>query len=259
MPVRTRLLGGTAIALILGGGVAAANTIGVASSVERDVRGDVAGVVRPLSLGDSVSQNEMIETGDESAAQLLFRDRTSVTLGENARLTLNRFVYDPDAGAGAVVAEATKGAFRFVSGLAGAGNYEVRTPRVTIGIRGSIVEGYIDEETGAELYVLVQGLITVCLTDGRCVDVERPGDFLLIRPDGSIVGPSPWTGPMLNLNVGANFVRIQLRTELLDGADPLPRTREANEVLDAERLFDDLYDDAAPVVPPTPSVPPYAP
>jgi hypothetical protein len=31
-----------------------------------------------------------------SASQIVFRDRTKVSLGPNARLTLDEFVFDPD-------------------------------------------------------------------------------------------------------------------------------------------------------------------
>lgn len=238
--MRSRLspLKGAAIALLLSGGAAMGETIGVASSILRDVSGEVGGVRRQLASGDGVSLNEVVATADESAAQLLFLDRSSLTIGENARLTLNRLVYDPDAGVGDVVARAIKGAFRFVSGLAGPGNYTVETPLASIGIRGSIVEGYIDEASGAEAIVLVQGKITICLASGVCVDLDRPGQYVLIAPDGSIEGPLAWPGPVLNLNAGLNFVKAHIQRELLGGEDPLSGADDANEVIDGLRVID---------------------
>ena len=222
--------------LALDHGPAEAKRIGVASSVKNQVTGTLGGSVRRLSSGAGVSQNETVATGSASATQLLFRDQTSLTLGENASLRLTRHVYNPANGAGDVAARVGKGAFRFVSGVARPGSYRLESPKVTIGIRGSIVEGYVDPATGQEVYVLVQGQMLVCNFASVCVTVDTPGQYVHIGQDGTITGPSAWRGPLLDLDASVNFVRTYLGDTLETGADPLPRPQGANEVLDGLRI-----------------------
>ena len=51
-------------------------------------------------------------------------------------MKLDKFVYDPSGSSGAVVIEATKGAFRFVTGSQDKRVYQIKTPFGTLGIRG---------------------------------------------------------------------------------------------------------------------------
>ena len=233
-------------ALALQSGHALAQRIGVASSVKNQVTGSLGGSVRRLASGSGVSRNETVATGEASAAQLLFRDRTSLTLGANASLSLTRHVYNPSNGAGDVAARVGKGAFRFVSGVARPGSYRLESPRTTIGIRGSIVEGYVDPATRQEVYVLVQGQMEVCAFDGACVLVSTPGKYVHIGADGAITGPTTWRGPILDLDASVNFVRTLIGGGLENGSDPLPRPQGANETLDGLRIdqrFRPFFDD----------------
>lgn len=228
---------------------ASAQRIGVASSVKNQVTGSLGGSVRRLSSGAGVSQNETVSTGAASATQLLFRDQTSLTMGANASLTLTRHVYNPATGAGDVAARVGKGAFRFVSGVAAPGSYRLESPTVTIGIRGSIVEGYVDPDTRQEVYVLVQGTMVVCTAASVCVTVDTPGQYVHIAPDGGITGPTTWRGPLLDLDASVNFVRTVLSNGLETGVDPLPRPQGANETLDGlriDRRFPPMMDDKYP-------------
>jgi hypothetical protein len=80
--------------------------------------------------------------------QLLLLDRSSFTVGQNARLTIDRFVYDP--GGGSFSATLAKGALRFMSGgLHGKAGASIRTPIATIGIRGTIVDAVVGDEAAA--------------------------------------------------------------------------------------------------------------
>ena len=96
-------------------GTFAAQKIGVASAVKNSV--DVVGAgARPLSNGSDVGANERIRTGQQSTTQLLFLDQTTLNIGAQSEVVLDRFVYDPNGGAGKVVINAGVGVFRFVTG-----------------------------------------------------------------------------------------------------------------------------------------------
>jgi hypothetical protein len=129
------------------GGTLAQGTgkIGVASAVSNRVESVVGGGARPLSVGGDVFARQMVRTGEASAAQLLFLDETSLSIGPSSEVTLDRFVYDPNRGSGNVVLNATRGAFRFVSGSQQPSSYQIRTPVATIGVRGTIFDCYITQ------------------------------------------------------------------------------------------------------------------
>jgi FecR protein len=107
-------------------------------------------VVRaPVHIGD------VVVSGDKSALQILLVDQSVFTVGANARMTIDKFVYDPSRGSSDIAASVAKGAFRFMSGpsLAGAGRNAIASPVATIGVRGTIVEGAV----GADALAILAG------------------------------------------------------------------------------------------------------
>jgi len=63
-----------------------------------------------------------------------------LTLGENASVLIDRYVYDPDKGIGETVLQATKGAFRFATGRIKelkAKTIAISTPVADIAVRGT--------------------------------------------------------------------------------------------------------------------------
>jgi hypothetical protein len=140
-----------------------ASKIGVASAVKNRVDGTIGGGTRPLVPGSDIFAREVVRTGEQSTAQLLFLDETSLSIGPASEITLDRFVYDPNRGAGNVVLNATKGAFRFVSGSQQPSSYQIRTPVATIGVRGTIFDLLIALNAYKQwvvVLILVQGALT---------------------------------------------------------------------------------------------------
>ena len=126
--------------LLLGGLVALQSTtasaqdaIGKATSVRPQAEGSHGN--RTLSGGASVYSQETVRTGDSGQADLQFRDNSSLSVGSKSSVRLDKFVYDPNKSGGAVAIQATRGTFRFVTGSQG-GNYQIKSPYGTLGIRG---------------------------------------------------------------------------------------------------------------------------
>ena len=107
--------------------------IGKASSVKPQADGSVAGT---LSAGSSVHGGETVKTGSAGQANLRFHDSSNLSVGPSSNVRLDKFVYDPNKGSGTVAIEASKGAFRFVTGSQNKGEVKVKTPAGTLGIRG---------------------------------------------------------------------------------------------------------------------------
>lgn len=177
--------------------------IGVAAAVQNSVQGVQGGSPRALSVGSEVFSNERIRTGQASTAQLLFLDKTSVSIGPQAELTLDRFVYNPDRGSGQVVLDTVRGSFRFVTGSQNPNNYTIKTPVATLGIRGTIIDLLV--QASRTIVVLVEGGVSIRLSNGRVLTLDRPGTAFIIGANGQVTGPVVWDGTIVNVASGIPF------------------------------------------------------
>ena len=109
--------------------------IGKATSVKPQAEGSHGGK-RTLATGGDVYSKETLQTGESGQADLQFRDQSNLSVGPKSNVRLDKFVYDPNTSAGSVAIQATRGSFRFVTGSQGKGNYQIKTPYGTLGVRG---------------------------------------------------------------------------------------------------------------------------
>jgi hypothetical protein len=140
--VRAALLGATALALFgapFAIGEAAAK-VGVTSATDGDPLGKPPQEAeRVLRIGIDVQANELITTNENDRAHLVFLDGSSLTVGPNAQLTIDKFVFDPSTKTGELAINASKGVLRLVGGKISKNNaITITTPSSTIGIRGGI-------------------------------------------------------------------------------------------------------------------------
>jgi hypothetical protein len=110
----------------------AQSRIGQATTVRPEAHANT----RQLAPGAEVHANETIRTGTAGVADLRFIDNTNLSVGPASTVRLDKFVYDPNRGTGSVTFQASRGAFRFVTGSQSRGDYKVRTPYGTLGVRG---------------------------------------------------------------------------------------------------------------------------
>ena len=118
---------------------------------------------------------------------MLFRDQTTLTIGADARVALDRFVYDPQSRTGDIVINIAEGAFRFVSGNAQSNSYKINTPSATIGVRGTIVIGSVNSSTGSVMVGCVEGSVIVTTPTGTIT--LTPGTYITVSAAGVISGP----------------------------------------------------------------------
>jgi len=170
-----------------------ASKIGVASAVKNQVQGSNN---RALSAGSELFTNERVRTGVESTAQLLFLDKTSLSIGPQAELTLDKFVYNPNRGSGEVVLNSVKGAFRFVSGSQDPRHYTIRTPVATLGVRGTVVDYLV--QNGKAIFILVQGSAQLKMPGGQVVNLTKPGTVYIVHAGGKVEGPLPNDGTIVH-------------------------------------------------------------
>src|SRR5262249_19810481 len=111
-------------------------TVGMATNVVSPAQVDS----EPAVVGTLAHMNDELSTGAKARLQVSFRDSTQLTLGENAKVVVDRFVFDPDAGTGQAIIKTGVGAFRMATGKISElenKKISVSTPFATIGVRGT--------------------------------------------------------------------------------------------------------------------------
>ena len=94
---------------------------------------------RILRVGVDIQVDELITTRQDDRAHIVFVDGTSLTVGPNAKLKIDRFVYDPNAKTGELAISMASGVLRVVGGrISKTAAIKVNTPSAVIGIRGGI-------------------------------------------------------------------------------------------------------------------------
>ena len=107
---------------------AGSSTIGVAASIKPNAEAGVGANLQTLSPGSELHASETVRTGNLGQADLVFIDSTNLTVGPASEVLLDQFVYDPIGSSGRVVMQATRGAFRFVTGKQDHSAYQLKTP-----------------------------------------------------------------------------------------------------------------------------------
>ncbi len=183
------------IALCLASTQLAAKTkaIGGARVIVKEVIGKLGEESSTLSRGDAVYENELISTGEKARAEFRFKDKTLLTLGEKSDIRLDAYVYNPRKRTGRIVLNSLKGAFRFVSGSARKTAYRIKTPLATIGVRGTVIDGFTSSLRQFSVFLLQLGKMVVC-AGNACQAVNTVGHYVIVRADGSISKPKPWRG-----------------------------------------------------------------
>jgi len=179
----------TFVMLCAGGPATAGDSIGGVSRLQGFSSGKLDGTIEILRIDSSVFQQQIVSTGPTSRLEVTFADGTMLTLGENAEMTLDRFVYDP-AGGTAELKLGVVGAFRFITGQASklaSADIAVTTPVATVGIRGTdFWGGPIDDQALGVL--LIDGAVSVSNAAGEQI-LDTPGQGTNIISPGDAPGP----------------------------------------------------------------------
>jgi hypothetical protein len=126
-----------ALTIVAGAGPTVGQTpSGYAVKVNPLINATGPGGRRMIELQGAVFMGDQIVAGPVGLAQIKFIDNTRLVVGPNSRLTVDTFVFNPDMTARDVTITALKGTFRFIKGNSREGAYKIRTPTMTIGVRG---------------------------------------------------------------------------------------------------------------------------
>lgn len=118
----------------------------------QEISGDASitradGTIEKVGLGTPVFQGDIVETDENGAVNIMFVDETTFAVSEDARLSIDEYVFDPATQSGTTNFSVLKGVFVFTSGLIGRDDPDdvmINTPSGSIGIRGTIIAGDVD-------------------------------------------------------------------------------------------------------------------
>lgn len=97
----------------------------------------------PLKVDDDIYLGDTLQTGADSALGITFTDDTTFKLSANARIVVNKYLFEEGGKQNAALFNVARGTVAFVaSAVARTGDMKISTPTATLGIRGTT--GVID-------------------------------------------------------------------------------------------------------------------
>jgi hypothetical protein len=107
---------------------------------------------QPLAEGNAVKVGDVLTTGNDARVEITFLDDTKMTLGADAKLTIDTYLYDPGKSKGSVLLDLAKGAFRFTTGkLAALTNKDIMVKTNFASLSAHVTDfwgGPFDEQNG---------------------------------------------------------------------------------------------------------------
>ncbi len=160
-----------------------AQSVGVVASVQSRLDGTPpGGAAAPKALGASIVLDERLVSSASGGGQILFDDQSSLSIAPGSDVLIDRYVYDPSAGAGEIGLSLAKGAMRFIGGrITKQNDAMVRTPTASLAIRGGIA--LIDLRGGVLRVIHIAGERTeITLPNGETLSLSREGGTAEVRP-----------------------------------------------------------------------------
>lgn len=121
---------------------------------------------------DAICMNGVVGSGEESALVIKFSDGSKHALGENAKIGIDRHVYNP-GGESSRAATSTKGAFRFLPGSMSQSQVQIKTPSFMIDIRGTELFCDVSEDGETEVSTL----------EGQADATDGSGETQTVNPE----------------------------------------------------------------------------
>ncbi|MBA6391507.1 FecR domain-containing protein [Colwellia sp. BRX10-3] len=105
--------------------------------------------IRPLKRRSAVFVNDVVTTGPSSKTQLRMTDGSMIAMKENSQLIIAEYKFGIDNDKDSVVLDLVQGGLRSITGAikADQGDYKLKTPIGSIGIRGTHYEVQIVNDT----------------------------------------------------------------------------------------------------------------
>jgi hypothetical protein len=124
----------------------------------------VSGQQLPAQNGTLIYQGDIVETTGSGAVNILFVDESSFAISNNARMTIDEFIFDVSSLEGISNFSVLQGVFVYSSGSIGSedpDDVRIETPIGSIGIRGTVIAGTIDGHGKNSEITIIEGAIVI--------------------------------------------------------------------------------------------------
>ena len=122
----------------------------------------------PVKKGTELEEHDRIKTGNATKLQILFNDKTVISLGRNSDFSIDEYLYDDqDVEARFSVG---RGFFKSITGKIGKiapSHFRVRTANATIGVRGTTIIGEVHPRM--DIIACTYGRIVVTTPQGSVI------------------------------------------------------------------------------------------
>ena len=166
------------------GGAAVGVVLAVKGAVTAEKKG---GKSRTLALTSKVYSGDVIKTGKRGRIQIIFNDDTTMSIGRNATMKIEKYRYDQKGNDGVAEMSVSKGSFRLVSGQIakmGKDRIKVNTPTATAGVRGTMGVGEVGPKKGLVIVFVGGKSIRVSNKKGA-VELTKPKQGTKVLPNAA--------------------------------------------------------------------------
>lgn len=146
----------------------------------------------PATIGFALEEKDTIATTANARVQLLFNDKTVISLGKNSTFDIEEYFYDTQKPNETKASfKAAKGIFKTITGQIGKVNpnkFTLKTRSASIGIRGTIFFGDVPQEpTQPEILTCTDGIIEVSTPQG--IQQVGANQFTSVSPNQAPTPP----------------------------------------------------------------------
>jgi hypothetical protein len=210
--------------------------------------------VLPVKLHDEVRFKDVIQTQDESRTKALFQDDSMLTVGENSRVEIDEYIYNPEKNVRQAVVKLMQGQVRaLVSKVfkANGSRFEIHTPSAVAAARGTYFTVWVENGQSGIINIGEKGRVD--FTSGGMTVAVDPGFFSIAHKGQAPSVPLPHhlglkdndqseatvksaektaSTPVLVHDQGPNVIRPLEKAELTPASPPagLPRALVAVEL-----------------------------
>jgi len=132
----------------------------------------------PVKLHDEVLFKDMIQTHNESRARALFQDDSMLTVGENSRVEIDEYIYNPEVNVRRAIVKLMQGQVRaLVSKVfkANGSKFEIHTPSAVAAARGTYFTVWVENGQSGIINIGEKGRVD--FTSGGMTVAVDPGFF----------------------------------------------------------------------------------
>ena len=186
---------------MLAAGSALAEPIGETTAVVPSATLSDGGTPQQLEIGTMLQQNDRIATNKDGAAEVEFVDGTSLTIGANSEVVLDKMLFDKNKAQNATL-NVVRGTLRFVTGRSDHSAYQIKTPVATIGVRGTVIDISVDK--GDMVFNTVEGIGVVCHGGTNCRDIRAGDQPIAVNRTGFRIATAAQAARLSRIVTGAH-------------------------------------------------------